>query len=510
MNKKIILIAFFLLINLSLFSQVQYINISNKFQRTYENEALKTDYFHTNIKPYNKKNIQNYNPSSSDSCTALFNKKSKIVSVLPIAGAEVVYDNKQKNTPFFAYAGVSLHSEFVKNISFHADIYGNYYKAPSFLTALIDSTKIIPHNGFVLSNKNGQYLYLNTNAYLSYMPEKYLNIEIGKGKHFFGDGYRSLFLSDNSNASPYAKIDVEIWKIKYIYLISKQKDYDLRFADQKLSNKFTASHYLSLNITKWLNINMFETVIGSPIDSMGANRGFDYNYLNPVIFFRPVDLSQGSPDNVIVGMGGSLKLMKTTQLYGQGVLDEFMLSRFIAGKGWWGNKYGLQAGIKSFKTLFIKNLYSQFEINFVRPFTYSHSEPISSYGNYGQALAHPLGANFEEGTAILSYSVKKLSAQMKITYSIYGQNKDTINYGQNIYRSYHDRTLGDEGYFLTNGIRTKVLYSEFKMWYPIVNELFFAEVGVAYRRETSSINNQENMLFFVGIKSPIGNKYYDF
>jgi hypothetical protein len=31
----------------------------------------------------------------------------------------------------------------------------------------------------------------------------HIYFHIGKGKHFWGHGYRSLFLSDNSNAYPY-------------------------------------------------------------------------------------------------------------------------------------------------------------------------------------------------------------------------------------------------------------------------------------------------------------------
>ena len=30
------------------------------------------------------------------------------------------------------------------------------------------------------------------NGYLSYSPSKYLNFQIGHGRHFFGDGYLSL------------------------------------------------------------------------------------------------------------------------------------------------------------------------------------------------------------------------------------------------------------------------------------------------------------------------------
>jgi len=511
MIKKITITFTLIFISIYSFSQINYLLINNDYQQQFEKEALETRFFHTNVKPYNRQKITGKAKYENEIVNEVFGKLEKMFStdntkktiIQPIAGTELFADISQKDFPFHTYGGVKFHSEYIKNVSLHADVYANYYQSPSYLTSQIDSSDIIPHNGLALSSQNGKYAYLNANGYLSYMPAEYINFEIGRGKHFFGDGERSLLLSDNSNFTPYAKADVEVWKVKYVYLIAQQKDYDLRFPDDKFSTKYTATHFLSFHLNRFMNISLFETVISSPIDSMGANRGFDVNYMNPVIFFRPVDLSQGSPDNVLVGIGGSLRMFANTQFYGHGILDEFILSHYKAKNGWWGNKYGLQLGVKSFKTLRIENLYSQFEYNFVRPFTYSHSSPITAYGSYGQPLAHPLGANFKEGIAIVNYTYKDFTTQIKMSYSIYGENADTINYGHNIYRSYLDRTAGDEGYFLTDGINTKLVNVELKFWYPLVKDLFYAEAGAAYRKQSSAILNDNNMMFFVGIKSPI-------
>ena len=512
--------SFFILLILSntifvLFSQVNYLPINNYLQRDYDYTAFKIKNFHTAVKPYNLRQIDyekdtfiiKQQNTIRKSCKN--NPDIRNFSILAITNNRINYDINKKKFPYFFDTGLGINLELEK-ISFHSDLYFSFINPLSFQQSLIDSTGIISQQGKFFKEKNGKYRVFTPLGYFIYSPAKYINFEIGNGKTFFGDGYRSLLLSDNSPANPYFKTTVDVWRIKYVYQIAHQKNYDYKFPNHAFSNKYTVSHFLSMNITKWLNINMFETIIASPIDSLGAKRGFDVNYINPVVFFRPVEFSQGSPDNALLGLGGSIKLFRNTLIYGQAILDEFIFSHFKAQDGWWGNKYGLQAGIKSYKTLFIKNLYSQFEINIVRPFTYSHKNPVRAYGNYSQALAHPLGANFKEGIGIISYSFNKIIAQTKFVYSIYGENADTINYGHNINRSYDDRILGDEGYELGDGINTKFLYVEFKISYAIMKNYLYAELGMAYRKLNSSLINQENTIIFIGLRTPMNNRYYDY
>ena len=48
--------------------------------------------------------------------------------------------------------------------------------------------------------------YSSVSAYISYSPWSFLNIQAGHGKHFIGNGYRSLLLSDNAFNYPYLKL----------------------------------------------------------------------------------------------------------------------------------------------------------------------------------------------------------------------------------------------------------------------------------------------------------------
>ena len=53
--------------------------------------------------------------------------------------------------------------------------------------------------------------------------------------------------------------------------------------------KYMANHYLSWNVSKRLNIGLFESVVWNNAN----DRGFDINYLNPLILFRAIEFETG-------------------------------------------------------------------------------------------------------------------------------------------------------------------------------------------------------------------------
>ena len=66
-------------------------------------------------------------------------------------------------------------------------------------------------------------------GYINYDINRFFDLQLGHGKHFIGDGYRSMLLSDNSFNYPYLKITTDIWKFKYINLFSYFQD--IKYAD---------------------------------------------------------------------------------------------------------------------------------------------------------------------------------------------------------------------------------------------------------------------------------------
>jgi hypothetical protein len=289
-------------------------------------------------------------------------------------------------------------------------------------------------------------------------------------------------------------------------------------------NKYGTFHYLSWNVSKRINLSLFESIIWQGTDTNRV-RNFDVNYLNPVIFFRPVEYSLGSSDNAFVGGAFKIKVgaRQRQQFYGQLILDEFLLKEVLAifkkianpldptiKYGWWANKQGVQLGFKSFDLFTAKNLTFQTEINAVRPYTYSHGSVQQNYAHYNQPLAHPLGANFAESVSFLNYKFKKWIFETQFLYAIYGKDEKGINYGQNIFLSYNTHPY-DYGNKFFQGLKTNLFYTRFKIGYYLIPSAdLLAEVGVAMRQEKNSLNANSSNFVFIGLRTAIFNKYNDF
>ena len=335
-----------------------------------------------------------------------------------------------------------------------ADYFNTYAES---LRAFGPDPAIIPGRGIGKGFKENSYDYPVAEAYLSYTPADFLNIQFGHGKNFIGDGYRSLFQSDVASPYPFLKLNASFWKIKYTSTWMWLKDVRPEVVvDDAFLTKYMANHYLSWNVSKRLNIGLFESVMWA--DTNG--RGFDINYLNPVIFFRAIEFQTGQgAGNAILGLSGKYKWNNKVNLYGQFILDEFSLGDVKGGNKSWKNKFGFQLGAKYFNAFNIDNLLLQAEYNQVRPYTYSHNTQILNYGHFNQPMAHLWGSNFRELVLIGRYNYKRWFADTKL---IIGQrgfdfntDEDSFSYGGDIYRDYNDR-VSDTGITIGQGNKTSL------------------------------------------------------
>ncbi len=504
---------------------------NDKYYR-YELAAYQTPNFHTAIKPYILEEIKNYGKIDSslnlkkllfysDNDTYVnnnfFTQKQDSLKLIinPIYTSVSTLSNSTQENAFNLQLGVSLNVKFGKMFAAHADLFYSKVLYANYIVNQIDSSRIIPHFGRKIASRGNRFEFTNGTRYFSYTPTNYFNVQLGVEKHFFGDGYRSLLLSDNANSFPFVKTTFSLMNFKYVSLFTAFKDVNTKDLTFDLHQKYASMHFLSLNVTKNFNLNFFEAIVFNPIDSIGGNRGFDVNYLNPVIFFRPVEFSLGSPDNVLLGVGFKVNFAKRYNVYGQVILDEFIVSKMLKqGVGYWENKQGAQLGFKIFDFAGLKGLYLQGEANVVRPFAYSHQNSIQSYGNYHQPLADPLGANFKEAIAIIRYNRERFTVSFKVVYSIKGENSDTLNYGGNIYWSYLNRTSEsgqrDVGHVTTQGLKTTLNYAEVKLAYVLNPKFNFQfEVGIISRKLKSVNQVFDNFIYF-GFRTNIFNENFDY
>lgn len=491
------------------------------FDEYYHSDTLN----HTCIKPYNINDSVfgslctrkfNINDSSDFFCRSILKKKNGTTVFLINPLISDIFTGSGFFTENGFRTSLLLHDKLSFNLNFSYILTKQNRQSSYFNYDDI----YLPHFGITSGDTSSDYRsFTNFNGNITWKTSEFLSFSAGNGKMFLGDGSRSLFISDNSGYFPHFSGIVKVWKINYIMLYSllpeKMSGNSVRFR----AKKYSSSHFLSWNVSKRLNINLFETVIWQHSDSTGT-RGFDVNYLNPIIFFRPVEFSLGSPDNVIMGFGFRLRVFKTTHIYGQLLLDEFKLAELKARNGWWGNKFGIQGGIKTFRLFGFNNLYGQCEINLVRPFTYAHRNYMLNNGSYSQPLAHPLGANFAEFIAGIRYFKNRVffSAFLK-TYK-QGTDWDSLNTGYNIYRSYDD-SRDEFGNKILQGVEHNYAELEIAAGYVVNPEWMLLIKGglrLFYNKEQTfplsyhdfakpkEFVTNNDLMFFFGLYTTIGNR----
>ena len=410
------------------------------------------------------------------------------------------------NAIYFNSRGVSARGLIAKKVGFSAMITENQEKGPDFFQARTNQFKAVPGVGFYKPFKTNGYDYFDARGSITFSAAKFIDFQFGYDKNFIGNGYRSLFLSDHGNSNLFFKINTRIWKLNYQNLFMELMPQFKKTGDTLLDRKYAAMHHLSMDVTKWLNIGLFEGVI------FGRKNHFDFQYLNPVIFYRHIEGTVGSPDNAIAGIDFKANIAHTAQVYGQFLLDEFILAQIKKKTGYWANKYALQLGIKYIDAFKINNLDLQFETNIVRPFTYSHNDTIANYTHYNQPLAHPLGANLREYIGILKFQpVPKIYLYGRLMYYVQGLDSLGRNFGSDPLQNYITRPR-DDRFFIGRGNRAKCLNATFVASYEMKENLFIEGTALYRSFKTSlasSLAGNTSMLS-IGIRWNISRREYDY
>ena len=466
------------------------------------------------------------------------------VAINPIIDFEIGSDGNR--TTWVNTRGAEIKGTIGKNFAFYTNIRENQAVFPQYIDDYCTNVGVVPGQGFANRFKTQGRDFTNASAYLSYRPAKWLDATLGYGKNFIGDGYRSMMLSDNAANYPYFKVTADFWRIQYTCLYAQLTDRHTVMADRTYARKWAVIHYLDFAITKRWNVGLFDAVMAavqthqqvmvndSTYTTIDMKRGFDFGYINPIIFLRSAEYYAGSsPDNALLGINMSYIIGKHTTIYGQFVLDEMTFKRFIAFKGYRHNKQAYQLGIKSYDCFGVKNLFLQLEGNIVRPYTYSHTPQgtgiavgENNYAHYNEPLAHPWGANLWEMVVRAQYNWKRLYFQYKLNYGQYGDDWDVennvwANYGHNVYNDYAnaiDLDFDDngnptqDGHYLLTGRKTTVIMNDLIVSYlvnPSYNMNVFVEV--AHRHfAAEGLDTQNNLIFSVGLRTSLDRKYYDF
>jgi hypothetical protein len=403
-------------------------------------------------------------------------------------------------------AGIGWSSSFGERWNLDIAILGGAVYKPLFAEQHTASANVIEGYGRS-EGEDDLRSFWDVNGRLRFQAAPQFRLEIGKAKNFLGDGYRSFFLSDNAAPYPYLRIDTKVWHVQYMNLYSWQQGMLNSYGPSKtFENKFTTTHLLSWNVTELINFQIFETIIWQGEDSL-SNRGYDVSYLNPIIFYRPVEFASGSADNAILGIAASVKVWPHYQWYTQLAIDEFLLSEFTNRTGWWGNKFGFQMGVKGHDFAGVNGLYMQAEMNMARPFTYSHGSPLQSYTHMNQALAHPSGANFYEYLLIANYTKKDWEFRGLFSFNKHGADQFGANLGGDIFRSYVNPFQSFNN-LIGQGLATELYRADLKVsWVLDPARDTRIQLGYDYRYYGGEIKHQQVHGIMLSLRSSLGDGY---
>ena len=294
--------------------------------------------------------------------------------------------------------GFRITGDLSDNFSFETRFYENQFFYPLYLqnksndranpTMGVDGiaygigrSKRFKENGHDASLANG---------YLSFSPIPEINLQIGHGRHFFGDGYRSLLISDYAPDYPYISGQYFLFnkKILYKHVTSWMKNLERIPAastpEALFIPKSTSFNQLSFSPNKRFSISLFEGGVYKSFDAQKGEINPNLSFYLPIMGTKTIDVD--TTNNIIYGFNWSFLFFDNIKIYNQIAFKSLSFSN------------GFQLGIKWISPLKLSKSFLNIEWNTSPSSLYSMSQGQinQSYSHLGHELAHPLGSGFQE------------------------------------------------------------------------------------------------------------------
>ncbi len=395
------------------------------------------------------------------------------------------YKNIYTNTRGFIASG-----KIGKDFYFETMFAENQSQFPYYISNFNNQTGVVPGQGRYKAFKITGYDYAFSSGFISYQPIKHLNIQLGHGKQKIGNGYRSLLLSDNSFNYPYIRITSEWFKgrLQYTNIYAVLMNLTTGgaktppFTEPLFQKKAVSFQYLSFNVTRRINIGLFQGLVWNAADSMNRQH-LDWQYFNPVIFSNLGYYGLNTKNNIVIGANLNIKLTNELSVYGQFMGDDFSNTLKT------GNGFGYQAGVKYFNAFGLKNLMLQGEYNNVAEGSYN--SPLGatnnqSFSHYNQTLAYTPGYG-KEIVVLADYKIMRIFANAKLNLQSLTLNTDA---------------------FYNNVIST------LQLGYTVNHAYNFnVSLGCTYRDQkftSHSESNNKTTFYTLSLKTNLYNTYFDF
>ena len=327
------------------------------------------------------------------------------------------------------------------------------------------------------------------NGYLSYSPNKYINFQVGHGRHFFGDGYRSHLISDYAPDYPYLSGQYYLFnnKILYKHVTAWMRNL-IRIPVASTPEALFIPKLMSFNQLsyspnmKW-SIAIFEGGVYQSFDMQNGNINPDLSFYCPIVGSKLMDLD--SINNIIYGLNWAFNIFENLKIYNQIALKSFNFSN------------GFQIGLNWTNPFKLDNSFLNIEWNNIPSGFYSMKQGCQnqSYSHLGHELAHPMGAGFHEYLIRGQFSKEKVFIRFNYNLS-------------NLYDNY----TGNEVFEPLENFLFEIKSDKFRVFSNtniglMLNKASNMEISFGHYTRISN-NNQENY-FFLSWRTYLKNDYYD-
>ncbi|QQR85044.1 MAG: hypothetical protein IPJ76_10470 [Flavobacteriales bacterium] len=307
-------------------------------------------------------------------------------------------------TRFYVNArGYRIAADIGARVSFSTTFYETQAIYPQYLYQYVNIGGVVPGQGRIKTTDQRGFDFSWAGGNVSWSPRRWVNVQFGHGKHFVGNGYRSVLLSDNAFNYPYLKHSWLLFKDRVQYSSIMSKLQMVGEANRLPTGESSESifywkratfNHLSVNVGP-AQIGLFEATHWRTVQQ-GGSSAFNGMQLNPVIGINTLAYGFSSEGvNNMLGLDVKVKLTDKLFAYGQFATDDPGRERFA-----W------QAGLRMFD-IFKQDLHLLLEYNSASAFTYGSATRNLGMVHYNQPMAHPLGANFTEAVGILDYRKKR-------------------------------------------------------------------------------------------------------
>ena len=341
---------------------------------------------------------------------------------------------------------------------------------------------------YLTRRDNGKFEFDENVAYLSF-NYKYFYLAYGREFNQWGVGHNgNLLLSTNSTVYDQIKFIVRYWRFKFTHVtaflqyISPEARISIK--SQPPLDQYWSGNRLELDLGKGMQLGFSEAVVY-------GDRSLQPGYFNPISFFKSVEHYYGDRDNGVLGIDFEWRVWRGAKLYGEWFIDDITTTKL--GTNWYGNKFGLQAGIFFVNPFSLRNLDFLAEYSRIKPYVYSHSfQDFNKYKHYDSMVGHYFGPNSDQIFLRLRKRFSKFF-MISLEYEKYrhGSNPDDRNVGGD---PDHPWLSGDspEPSFLDGILKTEQTYGVSVQYEAVRN--FFLELH--YRRMKFASQDWENLLSF--------------